>query len=63
MLVDGVYNVSHPGGIGFEVIDGCKTWHYERPGKDITEGAVSLAVECTALEGSCQEVWHPEEIL
>ena len=33
MVVDGVYNVFHPGGIGFEGIDGCKAWPCERPGK------------------------------
>ena len=49
MLGDGVCNVFHPGGIGFEGIDGCKAWHCERSGKDITEGAVSLAVECPGL--------------
>lgn len=45
MLVDGIGNVCHSGGSGLEGKDGCEAWHYERPGKTISEGAVSLAVE------------------
>ena len=32
-----------------------ETWHCERPGKAIAEGAVSVAVESPALKGSCRE--------
>ena len=59
---------NHPGGIGFKVMEGfwkaAKTQHYERPGKAITEGAASVAVDSSEMKGSCKEaVWHHEESL
>lgn len=39
-----------------------ETWHYERPGKAIGEGAASVAVEGPELKESCTgvEAWHHE---
>jgi hypothetical protein len=58
---------NHPGGSGFEGMKGswraAETWHHESPGKDIGEGAASIAVDGPGLKGSCKEVedWHHEE--
>jgi hypothetical protein len=55
---------NHPDGIGFEGMKGpwraADTWHFERPGKAIGEGAASFAVDNLWLKRSCKEFegWH-----
>ena len=60
---------SHPGGTGFESINGsCKaaeSGHCDRPWKAIGEGAASVAIDGPGQKGSCKgvEAWHHEESL
>jgi hypothetical protein len=51
---------NHPDGIGFEGVKGSwkavEVWHWEKPGKAISEGVASISVDSQGLKGSCKEV-------
>ena len=69
LQLDLVMCYNQPAGTGFEGMKGswraAETWHCERPGKAIGEGAASVPVDGSGLKGPCKEVeaWHHEESL